>query len=105
MGYSQAAADRQVLRVICAYPAIEPVTYKHAVQTLLCLPSMVPVRQTRWCELNYNSSRRHIDCFDEDSSSEDQPEDYFESDPEIQQSSELSENMPQDLESDLGSNL
>ena len=64
MGYSQAAADRQVLRVICAYPAIEPVTYKHAVQTLLCLPSMIPVGQTRWRQLNYNSSRRHIHSFD-----------------------------------------
>ena len=30
-------------RVICAYPSIKPVTYKHIVQTLLTLPVLAPV--------------------------------------------------------------
>ena len=48
-------------KVIIALPAIEPVSRVHAVQHLLCLPSMIPVRQTRWLELDYTSSKRYVD--------------------------------------------
>ena len=42
-----------------ALPAIQPLSYRHGTQKLLSLPSMIPVRQTKWRELNYNSSKRY----------------------------------------------